>query len=106
MNYRKLAFAGLLAMAATGAFARVDLNIGIGVPGPVMVAPAPVYMPPPAYVVPRPVYTPRPVVVMPQQSVYAPGWRGYDDDRWERWDRGWRRHHHRHWRHGDDDDDD
>lgn len=105
MNYKKLVFAGLLAMAATGAFARVDLSVGIGIPGAVMVAPEPVYVPPPAYVIPRPVYAPRPVVVVPPPAVYAPGWRGYDDDRWERWDRGWRKHH-RHWRHGDDDDDD
>lgn len=106
MNYKKLAFAGLLAMAATGAFAGVNLNIGVGVPGAYLMEPAPVYVQPPAYVVPRPVYTPRPVMVVPQQPFYSPAWRVDGDERWERGDRRWRKQHHHHGRHGDDDDDD
>jgi hypothetical protein len=63
----------VLMFAAAPAMARVDVDLNVGVPGPVYVAPQPVYV------------QPRPVYVQPR-SVY------YDD--------GYRRHHrHGHYRH-------
>lgn len=62
-------------LSATPAMARVDVDLNVGIPGPVYVAPQPVY------VQPRPVYVePRPVYVQPRPVYY------------ERYDR----HHHRH----------
>lgn len=96
--------AGLLTIAP-GVQARVNVDIGIGIPGVVYAEPAPVYVAPqPVYVAPQPVYmAPRPVVVAPA-PVYAPApyWRGRgddDDDQGERrWrERGYRKHGwHRH----------
>lgn len=73
-----------------------SIGVGIGLPGVVVVSPAPVYIPPPPrYYVP-PYYPPgyyppgyyRPPVI---------GYDGYEDD--------YGRHRHRHHRHKDDDDD-
>jgi hypothetical protein len=89
-------FAGVtLMMAATPALARVDVDLNIGIPGPVYVQPAPVYAPPrpvyvqpaPVYVQPAPVYVqPAPVYVQPRPVYAEPHWRGGD------------RHHHHHGR--------
>ncbi|HTH45001.1 MAG TPA: hypothetical protein VL528_07960 [Oxalicibacterium sp.] len=44
-------------LAAAPAMARVDVDVNLGVPAPVYVAPRPVYMQPrPVYVAPQPVY--------------------------------------------------
>ncbi len=62
MNKTMTVSAGILAAAvlmfsATPAMARVDVDLNIGVPGPVYVQPQPVYVQPrPVYVQPRPVY--------------------------------------------------
>lgn len=55
-------FAGAALMfAAAPAMARVDVDLNIGVPGPVYVQPQPVYVQPrPVYVEPRPYYVERP----------------------------------------------
>lgn len=47
--------AGALLLSAAPAMARVDVDVQLGVPAPVYVAPAPVYAPRPVYVAPRPV---------------------------------------------------
>lgn len=99
---------GALLTIATVAHARVNVDIGIGIPGvvyaepaPVYVAPQPVYVEPqPVYVEPRPVYVPRPVIVAPA-PVYAPYWRGRDDDDDDQGGRRWRGRGHR--RHGNED---
>ncbi|MDF3833269.1 hypothetical protein P3W85_09965 [Cupriavidus basilensis] len=90
--------------------ARVDVGIGIGIPGPVFVAP-----PPPVYYEPPPVYyEPVPVYVEPQPVIVAPGYygdwraRAWQERQWRerRWhEREWRIHH-RGWRRGHDDEDD
>ncbi len=97
----------LLAISGT-ARARVNVDIGIGIPGVVYAEPAPVYVAPqPVYVAPQPVYVPRPVIVAPAPA-YAPRWRerDYDDDN-DQGERKWRRHERRghgdHGRHGDED---
>src|SRR5262249_49903727 len=100
------ALAGGLITAVPSAQARVNVDIGIGIPGIVYAEPAPVYVAPqPVYVAPQPVYVaPRPVVVAPA-PVYAPYWRGrdYDDDD-DQGERKWRGHGHgKHGRHKDDD---
>ncbi len=84
-----LSLAGL-----AGAAQAVNIDINVGTPAPVYVAP------PPVYVQPAPVYVPPPV------RVVAPGWYGeryYDGHRyWSRqeWDaRGYHgddHHHHHH----------
>jgi hypothetical protein len=60
-----VAGAGML-LAASPAMARVDVDVNLGVPGPVYMAPEPFYVQPrPVYVAPRPVYfAPRPVYYM------------------------------------------
>lgn len=95
MNFKRnalrgVASAALLSVGAT-AFAAVNVDIGISVPGVVYAQPAPVYAPPPVYVVPRPYYAPAPVYVVPR-PVYAPRWRGrdHDDDNDDDGKRQWR----------------
>ena len=47
----------VLMLSAAPAMARVDVDLNIGVPGPVYMQPEPVYVQPrPVYVQPRPVY--------------------------------------------------
>ena len=60
-----LAVAGLAGAAHAGT--DVHLSIGLGVPGPVYVAPAPVYVAPPP-----PVYYVRPAPVYYESYVYTP----------------------------------
>jgi hypothetical protein len=89
-----------LGAAATGFSSTVHANdwsigFGIGLPGVVVVAPAPVYVsPPPRYYEPQ-----YPPVYYPPGYYRAPivGYYRYPD---------YERHHHRHHRHEDDDDDD
>ncbi len=92
--------AGVAALASGSAFARVDVGIGIGIPGVVVAPAAPVYyQPAPVYVAPPPpVYVaPRPVVVAPG---YYDGWRGRE---WR--EHEWREHERRReWHHWHDDD--
>ncbi|WP_434114085.1 hypothetical protein [Paraburkholderia caffeinilytica] len=94
MKNRMLIALGLGAVvlgASQMANAGVSVGLNIGVPGPVYVAPAPVYAPPPppAYVAYQPVPVVAPVVVV--------GWHGgryWDGRRW------WGRHEwygRRHW---------
>lgn len=104
-NFALYVLAAVAALSSQAALARVNVDIGIGVPvAPVYVEPAPVYAapPPPAY------YAPAPVYVAPQPVIVAPGY--YDDGRGREWqerqwreqrwrEREWRRHH----RHDDDD---
>ena len=82
MNSKRNALRGVvtavLLMVGATAYARVNVDIGIVVPG-VYAQPEPVYAPAPVYVVPRPYYAPAPVYVVPR-PVYAPRWRGRDDD--------------------------
>jgi hypothetical protein len=99
--------AGLLAgvtlmTAATPALARVDVDLNIGIPGPVYVQPAPVYAPPPpVYVQPRTVYVqPQPVYVQPQ-PVYVQPQPVYGERHWR--EREWHRHHGRAMRDNDRD---
>ncbi|GAB3626776.1 signal peptide protein [Pandoraea terrae] len=93
-----IAAAGLAAamLVSASAFARTDVSVNIGIPGPVLVAPAPVYAPPP-------VYAPAPLVVAPQPVYVEPHWR--EREHWDRGEhRGWE---HRGWeRRGWDRDDD
>lgn len=105
MNYRPIVLAALLGTAGTCALAEV--NVSIGLPGPVYVQPAPLYAPPPVYAVPRPVYAPRPVVVVPP-PMYAPRWRGDDDDydEWRKWHKRHYKQQRKKWRREWDDDDD
>lgn len=58
-----LTVGALMFFSAAPAMARVDVDLNVGIPGPVYVAPQPVYVQPrPVYVQPRPVYVqPRPV---------------------------------------------
>jgi hypothetical protein len=73
--------AAVLMFSAAPAMARVDVDLNIGVPGPVYVQPQPVYVQPrPVYVQPRPVY-------------YAP--QPYYGDRHHH-------KHHQHYRHDND----
>ena len=83
-----LGVAGVCASAS--AFARADIGVFFGVPGPVYEAPPPVYYAPPPPVVyeqPAPVY---------YGPYYGDGYRDWHDNGWHR---GWRHHHH----HDDDD---
>ncbi|WP_321808596.1 hypothetical protein [Burkholderia sp. BCC1993] len=77
------------ACLSASAFARADVGVYFGVPGPVVEAPPPVY------------YVPPPVVYEPAPAYYAPYYGEYRYRRY-RHDNGW----HRGWRHhrGDDDD--
>jgi hypothetical protein len=53
--------AGTMMLAAAPAMARVDVDVNLGVPAPVYVAPRPVYVQPrPVYVAPQPVYYVKP----------------------------------------------
>lgn len=90
------ALGGALLTIAPCAQARVNVDIGIGIPGVVYAEPAPVYVAPqPVYVEPPRVYVPRPVVVAPA-PVYAPYWRERDDDDDDdQGERRWRRRGHR-----------
>ena len=108
MNLKRNALRGavtavLLAVGAT-AFAGVNVDIGIAVPGIFYPQPVPVYAPAPVYVVPQPYYAPAPVYAMPR-PVYAPRWRGDDhrghgDDDDDRGKRKWRgRDHDKHGHH-------
>ncbi|MBN3816622.1 hypothetical protein G3N57_08340 [Paraburkholderia sp. Se-20369] len=78
------------ACLSASAFARADIGVYFGVPGPVYAPPPPV------------IYTPPPVVYEPAPAYYYGPY--YDDYRYRRhWHdngrhRGWRHHH------GDDDD--
>jgi len=94
--------AGIALLASSGAMARVDVGIGIGIPGVVVAAPPPVY------------YEPEPVYVAPQPVVVAPGY--YDDWRAREWQRRqwreqkWREHEwrerRREWHRWHEDEDD
>jgi len=71
--------------SAAPAMARVDVDLNVGIPGPVYVAPQPVYVQPrPVYVQPRPVYVqPRPVYYERyhhHHRAYQRGWRDRDHD--------------------------
>ena len=72
----------------------MNVNIGIGIHGALMMEPTPIYTPATAYAVPRPV------------TYHAGPW-SYDDDDEprEKWERKWRKQHHHHGRHGDADED-
>ncbi len=95
-------------LTSGAAHARVD--VGIGIPGPVYVAPQPpvYYESPPVY------YEPAPVYVQPRPVIVAPGY--YDDWRARAWqqqqwrERRWREHewrmHHRNGPRWSDDEDD
>ena len=49
--------AGTMLLSASPAMARVNLDVHVGIPAPVYVAPRPVYVQPrPVYIQPRPVY--------------------------------------------------
>ncbi len=103
MKRTLLAFAlgGAALCASTAALAHVYVGVSIGVPGPVYVAPAPVYAPPPVVYQPAPVYAPAPVVV---GGYYRdPYWREREWRRHEWREHEWREHgwHHRHWDHDD-----
>jgi hypothetical protein len=96
-------------LACTGAQARVNVDVGIGVPvygyaPPVVVAPQPVYVaPPPVYAAPPPVYAAPPqVVVQPAAGYYDPYWRErrWREHEWRR-EQHWREREWRHWRHDD-----
>ncbi|WP_454739685.1 hypothetical protein [Cupriavidus necator] len=96
--------AAAITLAPGAAQARVDVGIGIGIPGIVVAPAAPVsYEPAPVYVEP-----PRPVVVAPS---YYEDWeaRAWREQQWRerRWrEREWRERHRKwHRRHDDDDDD-
>ena len=83
--------AASVALNVPGAQARVDVEIGVGIPGfyapPVVVAPPPVYYAPPP-----------PVYYAPPAYYYAPG-PGYGGGYWRFDDEG-----RRHWRHHEDED--
>ena len=95
-----LLLSAVLLGAATASQAGVRVNIGIGIPlpGVVIAQQAPVYVAPaPVYVAPAPVYAPPPAVVVAPRVIvapptvyygYRPGWYG-----WRGWD------HHRGWGH-------
>jgi len=84
--------AGVAALTSSAAFARVDVGIGIGIPGVVVAAPPPVYYEPaPVYMAPPP-----PVVVAPRPVVVAPGYGYYDGWRGREWrEHEWREHERR-----------
>lgn len=98
------------ALTSGVAEARVDVGIGIGLPGPAYVVP-----PPPVYYPPPPVYyEPAPVYVEPQPIIVAPGYygdwraRAWQERQWRerRWrEREWRIHHRewRRWHDGEED---
>jgi hypothetical protein len=97
MKTRLLASLGLGALvfvASQAATAGVSIGLNLGVPGPVYVAPAPIYAPAPVYAPPSP-----PVVAYQAVPVVAPGfvigWHGeryWDGRRW--WGRReWYGHH-------------
>lgn len=79
-------------MAATlisgSAFARTDVSVNIGIPGPAIIAPGPVYAPPPVYAAPAPM-----MVAPPPPVYYGPPpryWRGPPPGHWRHhggWDR-------------------
>lgn len=97
MKKHLAAAAGLIActtlmMAATPALARVDVDLNIGIPGPVYMHPAPMYAPPPVYAPPRPVYVqPAPVYVQPA-PVYVQPRPVYVERQWR--ERDWHHRHH------------
>lgn len=64
-----------LVLGAQPASARVNFDIGVGIPA--IVAPAPVYAPPPVYYA-QPVYAPPPVVYAPGPVVTVGGYWAYD----------------------------
>jgi len=79
----------LLVPATSMAKTNFFLNIGFGLPLPVVVAPAPVVFAPPqpVYVAPAPVIVAPPVYVQPYPAYYGPpGW--YHGRK-----RGWYNHH-------------
>lgn len=80
------AFGLAAACVSTAAFARVNVGVYVGTPGPVYAAPPVVYAPPP----------PPPVVYAPQPA-YGYGYyrRGWHHDHWRH--REWERHHGRGW---------
>lgn len=84
----------VLTLVASPAMARTDVDISIGIPGPVYAQPAPVYVQPqPVYVQPGPVYVqPRPVYVQPGPVYF---------ERYER--REWHEHRGNGWRDRDRD---
>ncbi|MDY7807203.1 hypothetical protein [Burkholderia stagnalis] len=71
-------------------FARTDIGVYFGAPGPVIEAPPPVYYAPP----PPVIYEPAPVYYGPYYGDYRYRYYRHDNG----WHRGWR--HHRH--HDDD----
>lgn len=93
-----MAVTAMAAVLAPGsAFARTDVSVNIGIPGPAIMAPGPVYAPPPVYAAPAP------MVIAPPPVVYAPRphyWRGPPPGHW-RHDRGWDRRDYdrRDWHH-------
>ncbi|CAG9187523.1 hypothetical protein [Cupriavidus pinatubonensis] len=97
--------AGIAAVVSGTAQARVDFDIGIGIPGYAVAPP-----PPPVYYQPAPVYVapPAPVVVAPG---YYDDWqarRAWQEQQWRerRWrEREWRERH-REWHRWHDDYDD
>lgn len=94
-----IAAAGLAAVLVSGsALARTDVSVNIGIPGPAIMAPAPVYVAPPVYAAPAPM-----MVAPPPPVVYGPRphyWRGPPPGHWRHdrdWDRrGWDRRDYRH----------
>jgi hypothetical protein len=92
-----LVISALVLGASSAAMAQVNVGVNIGVPGPVYVAPAPVYAPPPppVYAAPPPpvVYEPAPVYGGPSIIIGWHGDRYWDGRRY--WDHDdWYRHHH------------
>lgn len=92
---KRIVLSGALGIAAAclsaSAFAHADIGVYLGVPGPVIEAPPPVYYEPPP-----------PVVYQPAPAYYEPY---YGDYRYRRdWhEREWHdRGRHRGWRHDDD----
>jgi hypothetical protein len=71
-----------VACVSPAASARVNLNIGIGLPG--------LYAPPPVVYAPQPVYGPPPVVY--GAPYYGGGWRGRGPRRGRGYGRGGYRH--------------
>ncbi|AWU98825.1 hypothetical protein DM992_04085 [Burkholderia sp. JP2-270] len=74
------------ACLSASAFARADIGVYFGVPGPVIEAPPPVYYAPP----PPVVYEPAPVYYGPYYGDYRYRYYRHDNG----WHRGWRHHHH------------
>ncbi|WP_179402988.1 hypothetical protein [Burkholderia guangdongensis] len=89
---KRILFLGALGLTAAcvsaSAFAHADVGVFLGIPGPVIEAPPPVYYAPPP-----------PVYYAPPAPVYY-GSPYYGDYRYRRewhdngWHRGWRHHHH------------